>query len=592
MIKRIMLQDNIIRHWLGQVVPGITEYGIKKLNHPRLTNERKFLALSIIIIAGILFLGAKTLDNNFLQQEAAHQVDHTRQVMNDAEQISALIKDLELGARGYVITGDHTFLLPFYTIRQTIFYRIANLKAISKDNHEQQARLDTLKNLLQQKLAFLETCIQMRRKGSKVAENYIKENADVNRLAFLENIISAIKAEENRTLATRIEANEKSISAFTTIYLVFFTVLLALSTAFFMTLWKNMRTTMMAKMSLENNRQLLQSIIDNTTSLIYVKDMYGRYTLVNTTFVKTLGLSQEDIIGKTVFEFLDFDRAAANTKLDDQVLGERKLLETEEDMVINGQSHHYYTIKFPLANRNGEVYALVGISTDITDLIIRQELQRQREIVENTIEAQENERKEIGIELHDNISQLLASAKMMLDTALHTTESKDPRLEKARNDIFTAINESRKLSHALVSPFLKNEPITDAIEQLVKDINLAGRMEARMKCSGKKQLNALSEKLKLTLFRICQEQLNNILKYSRASNILIDLKIVSGQVYLEISDDGIGFDPQLKPKGIGLRNIAGRVQFHSGNMQINSSPNNGCTLKIEIPMTAATHPVV
>jgi two-component system NarL family sensor kinase len=556
----------------------------QKINNTRLSYEQNLLIISLVIIFGILLLGAKTYQNNLANQDTYRRVDHTRQVLYDAEQISAAVKDLELGVRGYVITGDYTFLGPFYSTRQTIFTRINNLKSLSKENQLQQNRLDTLKTRLQQKLAFLEKSIEIKKNaGTNAAETFITNNSGVNRIKYLDTIIDDLKVEETRNLTIRKEANTQSNEIFTRLNLFLVVLLILMVTAAFATLWHNTQTTKKAKILLENNKQLLQSIIDNTSSIIYVKDIFGRFTLVNTQFVKTYGFRSEEILGKTVFDFVTEANAMDYARNDAEVFEKRNLVEMEEEAMIDGKLRHYYSIKFPLINRNNEVYAIAGISTDITDIIIKQKLERHKEMVENTILAQENERKEIGIELHDNISQLLASAKLMLDTALHNVERKDERLEKARNDVFTAINETRKLSHSLVSPALEKHHITTAIEDLTKDLSLSDKMKVQVKFNSKNQLNALDEKLKLSIYRIVQEQTHNILKYSKAANVLIHLQIVNNFIRLKIIDDGVGFDPATKGRGIGLRNIAGRVEFYSGTMEVTSAPNEGCMLEVKFP---------
>ncbi len=554
-----------------------------------LATEQNLLIVSLLLVLGILLLGLKGYQNNLGNRETTQQIDHTRQVLLDAERISTAVKDLELGVRGYVITGDYTFLGPFYTTQQSVFTRIKNLKALCADNPAQQARLDQLRKNLQQKLAFLEQCIAIRKKqGTLAAENYIIANAIVNKQGFLDLTIDAIKADESRTLAARKEAGIRSNDVFGKINFFLASLLVMLVIAATYILWKNTQTTTRARRQLEDNRQLLQAIIDNASSIIYVKDVYGRFTLVNKQFEKTYNTSFEAVAGKTVFDLNPEQFAMEFARNDARVLEQRSPTETEEQVPFNDETRHYYSIRFPLINRNDEVYGIAGISTDITDIILRQKIQQERDLVEQTLRTQEAERKEIGIELHDNISQLLASAKMMLDTALRNVERRDERLEKAREDVFTAINETRKLSHSLVSPISEKQPLTIAIEDLVKGLNMGTRIKTSVSFTGRKQINALDEKLTLTIYRIIQEQTHNIVKYAKAKHAKIDLAANETHFSLLIADDGIGFDVEKKGRGIGLQNICNRTEFYNGKMNIVSSPGNGCQLHIEIPLVAET----
>ena len=85
------------------------------------------------------------------------------------------------------------------------------------------------------------------------------------------------------------------------------------------------------------------------------------------------------------------------------------------------------------------------------------------------------------------------------------------------------------------------------------------------------------------LYRIVQEQLNNITKYAQAKVAVITLKAENSNLFLSVADNGVGFDTTQKSKGIGLKNMSSRVEFHSGNMNIVSAPGQGCTLEVYIP---------
>jgi two-component system sensor histidine kinase UhpB len=91
------------------------------------------------------------------------------------------------------------------------------------------------------------------------------------------------------------------------------------------------------------------------------------------------------------------------------------------------------------------------------------------------------------------------------------------------------------------------------------------------------------DKKKLMLYRIVQEQLTNIRKHAHAQKAIVTITLVDNNLCLSISDDGKGFDTAKKGHGIGLRNISGRVEFYSGNVNIISAPGEGCKVEIFIP---------
>ena len=96
--------------------------------------------------------------------------------------------------------------------------------------------------------------------------------------------------------------------------------------------------------------------------------------------------------------------------------------------------------------------------------------------------------------------------------------------------------------------------------------------------------------LKLNLYRICQEQLSNIRKYSKATIVIVELELKSNMFQMIIYDNGVGFDITDEKSGIGLMNMKKRAESFSGTFSIDSSPNNGCTIQIDIPlMTKCEH---
>ena len=90
--------------------------------------------------------------------------------------------------------------------------------------------------------------------------------------------------------------------------------------------------------------------------------------------------------------------------------------------------------------------------------------------------------------------------------------------------------------------------------------------------------------MQLMVFRIVQEQLSNVFKHSKATEAEIKLAVAKNELVVSITDNGMGFEPKRRMKGIGLMNITSRAEVHNGRVEISSSPGNGCTLKITIPL--------
>jgi len=223
------------------------------------------------------------------------------------------------------------------------------------------------------------------------------------------------------------------------------------------------------------------------------------------------------------------------------------------------------------------------IINDVTDRIrLEKELAlqhrlKQQQITEVVLGAQERERFELGQELHDNINQILATSKLYLDVAIEEREPRIELLDKSRKNISMAIEEIRKLSHELITPSLNDLGLVQTIRELIRSIQSVKRMKIRLDVAGLGEDELLPEQ-KINIYRIIQEQLNNILKHAQANNVDIELYNVQDQVSLRLTDDGKGFDPRIRRKGVGISNIISRAELYNGKVEIESAPGKGCQL--------------
>lgn len=251
-----------------------------------------------------------------------------------------------------------------------------------------------------------------------------------------------------------------------------------------------------------------------------------------------------------------------------------------------GLFNWYHVRMFPITKGDKNVYGLMMAVSDITEKIVLQEkleeqrIKKQQEITDAVITAEEKERQQIGRELHDNVNQILASSQLYLRMAKNTELNEPhPLIDGVNKFINIAINEIRNLSHSLISPFIEEYDLSDAIDHLIEIISRSSELIFHKEIKGVDE-NMISKKLKLAIYRIVQEQVNNILKYASARNIHIKLIQENTQLLLSIKDDGVGFDPSKKASGIGLMNIRTRASLFNGEVSIISSPGNGCELRV------------
>jgi signal transduction histidine kinase len=194
------------------------------------------------------------------------------------------------------------------------------------------------------------------------------------------------------------------------------------------------------------------------------------------------------------------------------------------------------------------------------------------------MEAQEKYRAEVGRELHDNVNQLLSVTHLCLKNIRPAAEADQKLIDKGIQATVAAIKEIRKLSWSLVPPALADLSLHDSIENLTLDFKLTGVV---VDLDIKIFEELIREGLKINIYRIIQEQFSNIIKYAQAKKVKLTMEQHNGRLTLEIADDGKGFDPKQKAKGIGLNNIIHRAEAYNGEVTIDSNPGHGCRVFIE-----------
>jgi PAS domain S-box-containing protein len=263
-------------------------------------------------------------------------------------------------------------------------------------------------------------------------------------------------------------------------------------------------------------------------------------------------------------------------------------------------SHH--TKKFLLVKKSGELIhtevsasviqykgkkAFFATVKDVTENIKLQEelmqerISQEKSITKTIIDTQEKERSEIGKELHDNVNQILTTIKLYIENIKAYPEHSTAFIEKGVLLTQRAINEIRYLAKQLVTPVMADLGFEATLDELVVHFKALNTFEIDF-CFDIEE-KQIDKGLQLIIYRIVQEQLNNVVKYARASRVKIHIKKGKRQIHLLIEDNGIGFDPTETNFGLGLRNIKNRAELYRGVVHLRSAKGEGCTLIVDFP---------
>lgn len=238
---------------------------------------------------------------------------------------------------------------------------------------------------------------------------------------------------------------------------------------------------------------------------------------------------------------------------------------------------------------DGKPLRIVGTHTDVSkEKMLQQQLafqeqRKKKEIVEAVIQAQERERHEIAYELHENINQALSSGKMMLDFVSTGDERTNSYLAQIKKNIGEAIDEMRKISQSINPKSLELVGLSAAVNDLLTSFNNERNLNISYHTDAFNESVVYNKNAELTVFRIVQEQMLNIVRHSNATEVTIDLSGDEEHLSLSITDNGIGADFSVINKGLGFTNMKNRAEHYNGQLTIESAPGKGCKLELYIP---------
>jgi signal transduction histidine kinase len=177
------------------------------------------------------------------------------------------------------------------------------------------------------------------------------------------------------------------------------------------------------------------------------------------------------------------------------------------------------------------------------------------------------------------VGQILTTCKILLEGEINKGDA-PLSLNHTYKHLQQAIDELRSLSHKLNPAQLHEIGLENALKELVKTVNHAASTHVSLQTDGSPSLDDINVDVSLSLFRIVQEQLNNILKHADATEVNITLTYSAHAVELEIVDNGKGFKLSSVTKGLGLKNMYNRAELYNGRVTIHTSPGEGCTVSV------------
>jgi len=207
---------------------------------------------------------------------------------------------------------------------------------------------------------------------------------------------------------------------------------------------------------------------------------------------------------------------------------------------------------------------------------------RMRELSQRLVSAQEEERRNLSRELHDHVAQVLTGLRMELGRIERMSAAVGPAIGECKTLVDDLFRTVRDLSLGLRPSMLDDFGLQAALEWHVRDFMRRYAIDVELKMDG--DLDTLPDKHRTCVYRVIQEAMTNCARHAHATNIRIGVTTENGQLRVSVSDNGVGFNPADRQRGLGLRGISERVRELQGTLTISRDARGGTTLLVRLPL--------
>jgi len=347
----------------------------------------------------------------------------------------------------------------------------------------------------------------------------------------------------------------------------------------------------MAQTMVIENEAKYRNLFSNMNLGIMEVDNEERILYVNPSFERISGYPQDDLLGKKADDIFLTELSEKEINLQERrnrQHGKEGLYEIKIKKK-NGDLATWVISGAPTFDLKGKVRGSIGIHWDVTDIrdletkILFESVQKEKELMEARLQAEEEQRDVIGRDLHDGVGQMLAYISVYFNILKEKETISADDIDKAQFTIKKTIDEVRRLSRNLAPPAIKDLGFREAAIELIASYGIIPKPMFNLKIYKVKDPEKFLHEHKIMMFRVLQELSSNTFKYANASKVDIRIEQNKKGMQMLYKDDGVGFEMDTVKKGIGLKSILSRVEFYGGDVKIKTKPGEGIEVFINLP---------
>ena len=568
--------------------------GAFALRHSDALKKRSFLwaGLGLAMLLAISMIAIWSV-RQFRDSE--FWIAHTREVISTAQRLFSNLKDAESAQRAYIITGKDAYLRAYEGAAPKVDEDLVALKHLTADNLIQQERIERLQPLVTRRLTQLAERARLRRdSGMEAAQRALAAGHSNELMEQIRTVQQQIEQEEERLLAERsrtrqVRLQQGFIGTLVAVFLALITLILGP-----LDLHRAVSQRDLARQEQRFSESTAHSLFHAASQAILIVARDGKIVMANPATEKMFGFAVNDLRGQSIEQLLPERMQRLHVAHRDRYFAspQTRPMGLGLDLQARRKDGSEFFAEISLSYIEGPQGTLaVAFVSDISkrradEQAIRQQREDLRLLTARMITAQDDERRRIARNLHDDLSQTLAHLAIDIGKlAAQSSGEVAAKLPPLQRHAVEASETVRQISHQLHPSILDDLGLNAALEQYCEEFEQRTGITTRFESQNVPEY--LSREVSSCIYHIAQESLRNVSKHSKTDRVQVNLEAIDGVVRLTVKDHGVGLEKKSSESrsSIGIVAMMERARLVNGSLSLQSKLGEGTEVCVEVPVS-------